>query len=231
MLKNYFKEIWPGGLENHGPRLCAIIGVYITLLCSPGAYSQELPGKPDSIFSEVLKEKRVLQVILPNDYKPGSLNKYAVVYLLDGIDNISLFHQIQQLAEREKYVPKLIVVAVFNTDRSRDLTPTPLKYIRNSGGAANFLSFFKQELVPYINKTYPAKGENILYGHSFGGLFATYAMLHEPQLFASYIAVDPSFWYDGGYTKKLALEKLNILSNQQKTFFIRKSGSVKRYGH
>jgi predicted alpha/beta superfamily hydrolase len=58
-----------------------------------------------------------------------------------------------------------------------------------SGGAANFLAFFKDELIPYIDRAYPTNGTNSLCGHSYGGLFVLYALLSEPQLFGSYYAV------------------------------------------
>jgi len=194
--------------------------ILILAQLSNNAIAQELPGKRDSIYSEVLKEKRVLQVLLPEKYKPDSKEKYEVVYLLDGKDNIKLISQIQQFAEQESYIPPFIIVAIFNTDRNRDLTPTPLKNLSTSGGAANFLSFLKKELLPYIDKTYPTNGENILYGHSFGGLFAMFALLNEPQLFSSYLAVDPSFWWDNGYVIKQAAEKLTTLSGLNKNLYI-----------
>lgn len=199
-------------------KICFTIAIIFLQLMNAAA--QGLPGKRDSLYSEILKENRIIQVLLPEDYKPGSKNKYDVVYLLDGNDNIKLLSQIQQFAEQEKYIPSFIMVGVFNTDRNRDLTPTPSKNFSTSGGATNFLSFLKKELLPYIDKKYPTNGENILYGHSFGGLFAMYALLHEPQLFSSYLAVDPSLWWDNGYMNKLAAEKLPALSGMNKTLYI-----------
>ena len=49
-----------------------------------------------------------------------------------------------------------IIVAIKNTHRARDLTPT---YDENynkwgmSGGANNFLDFIEKELIPYVNKS------------------------------------------------------------------------------
>lgn len=177
-------------------------------------------GNRDSLYSEILNEKRIIEVILPTNYKPESNEKFDVFYLLDGYDNKQLFYQIQQLTVREKYAPQIIIVAVFNTDRNRDFTPTPVKYFKTSGGASNFLSFLKKELIPYIDKAYPTNGQNILYGHSLSGLFTMFTLLNEPQLFSSYIAVDPSFWYDEGYANKLANEKLSSLSGLEKTLFV-----------
>ncbi len=194
-------------------------------------FAQDLPGKRDSIYSEVLKEKRIIQVLLPKEYESDPNSKYDVIYLLDGEDNIALLSHIQQFAQKEKHVPPLIIVAICNTNRSRDFTPTLLKNISTSGGAANLLSFLKSELIPYINKTYPVNGENILCGHSLGGLFSMYTLLLEPQLFSSYILADPSFWYDGDYTNKLAIQKLGTLSGLKKTLYISgREGGMKGMG-
>jgi len=194
--------------------------IALLIYASSLTYAQDLPGKRDSIYSEALKEKRMIQVLLPKEPKSDPNSKYDVIYLLDGEDNISLLSQIQQFAQKEKHVPPLIIVAICNTNRSRDFTPTPLKKISSSGGAANFLSFLKSELIPYISKTYPANGENILCGHSLGGLFSMYTLLLEPQLFSSFILADPSFWYDGDYTNKLAIQKLGTLSGLKKALYI-----------
>ncbi|MEO6731401.1 MAG: alpha/beta hydrolase-fold protein [Ferruginibacter sp.] len=210
-------------------KVCLVLS-FIFLQLFNTVQAQSLPGIRDSVYSEVLKEKRIVQVLLPENYKAGSKEKYDVVYLLDGKDNIKLLSAIQQFAEAEKYMPPLIIVAVFNTDRNRDLTPTPVSNFSTSGGAANFLSFLKNELVPYIDKTYPANGENILYGHSFGGLLAMYALLNEPQLFSSYLVIDPSFWWDDGYLNKLAIEKLAGIPADKVVFISGREGSLSDMG-
>lgn len=190
------------------------------LLTALDSYSQSLPFKQDSIFSTVLNENRIIQVYLPPGYKPDLSNTYDVMYVLDGKDHITFLSHIQQYGVREKIQPPSIIVGIFNTNRTRDLTPTEVKDMGPSGGATKFLSFLKTELVPYIEKTYPARGEKILHGHSLGGLFAMYAMLSEPTLFSSFIIVEPSFWWDKPYSSNMALEKLHTLSGMKKTVYL-----------
>lgn len=184
------------------------------------ATAQNLPGKRDSLYSAVLKEERVIQVLLPENYKPGSAEKYDVLYILDGESNLKTISDIQQYAQNEAYMPPIIMVAVINTNRFRDMTPTHVAQDSQSGGADKFLSFLKNELVPYVNKTYPATGNNILYGHSLTGLFSVYALLVEPQLFNSYLAVDPSLWWDNNYIEKFAADKLNASLHAGKSVFV-----------
>lgn len=178
-------------------------------------------GRLDSLNSNILKERRLIEVFVPEKFKPGSADKYDVLYVLDGGNwNTGLIMQLQRYLEGEANMPPTIIVSVLGIDRNKDLTPTHAGDLKTSGGADNFLSFFKNELIPYVDKTYPTNGDNTLWGHSFGGLFAIYALLNEPQLFKSYIAVDPSCWWDNSYLPKVAAGKLPGLTNLNATLFI-----------
>jgi predicted alpha/beta superfamily hydrolase len=180
-------------------------------------------GTTETIYSDILKEKRTIQIVLPDDYMPE--NKYDVLYVLDGEGNTQLTRQIGKYVQEAGFMPQPIIVGVYNTDRNRDLTPTAVKETSSSGGAGNFLSFFERELIPYISKKYRIKSNGI-FGHSFGGLFAMYALLTKPQVFDSYLVVDPSFWWDGGYTNKLAIEKLDPKLHSNKSLFISARGGM-----
>lgn len=179
-------------------------------------------GKLDSLNSAVLNQKRFIQVFIPSDYKPGSTEKYDVLYVTDGGNwNISLVTQLQRFIQNEGHMPPTIIVSVMGIDRNIELTPTVLKtWNAPTGGADKFLAFFKEELIPYINKNYPSNGDNTLWGHSLGGMFVTYAMLQEPGLFKSFIAADPSYWWDNSYVPKMAAEKLQALNSSPATLFI-----------
>jgi predicted alpha/beta superfamily hydrolase len=178
-------------------------------------------GKLDSINSGILKQKRLIQVFTPANYKPGSIDKYDVLYVLDGGNwNTGLMLDMQRFLSGESYMPQTIIVSVLNVDRNRDLTPTHSNENSTSGGADKFLGFLKNELIPYVDKTYPSNGNNTLWGHSFGGLFVLYALLNEPKTFKSYIAVDPSLWWDKVYLPKIAAGKLPALAGLNISLFI-----------
>ena len=112
------------------------------------AHAQGLPGKRDSLNSTILKEKRFIQVVLPENYKPGSASKYDVLYVLDGEGNTKLASEVQHFIQGEAYMPPIIIVGILNTDRNRDFLPTHVGDTPTSGGAAQFLSFLKNELIP-----------------------------------------------------------------------------------
>lgn len=178
-------------------------------------------GKLDSLNSTVLKEKRLIQVFIPPAYKPGSADKYDVLYVLDGGNwNTGLILKVRRFLEDEHYMPPTIIVSIMGIDRNKDLTPTRIDNWSTSGGAANFLSFIKDELIPYVNKTYPSNGDNTLWGHSLGGLFVINALLNAPHAFKSYIAVDPSLWWDNCLVPKMAAGKLPALAGSNTTLFI-----------
>ncbi|MFI5138033.1 MAG: alpha/beta hydrolase-fold protein [Sphingobacteriales bacterium] len=191
--------------------ICSLFGI---------VSAQDLPGKMDSILSEILNEKRFIRVVLPEKYKAGAKEKYDVLYVLDGDWNTKTMTDIQRFIEGEAYMPPTIIVGVINVDRDRDLTPTHVADNKTSGGAGKFLGFIKNELIPYVDKNYPTNGDNAIFGHSYGGLFVMYALLNEPQVFKSYIAADPSFWWDKNCMNKVAADKLPGLANLNKTLYI-----------
>ncbi|HVI48074.1 MAG TPA: alpha/beta hydrolase-fold protein [Chitinophaga sp.] len=178
-------------------------------------------GILDSLNSDILKQKRFIQVFLPSGYKPDSTDKYDVLYVLDGGNwNTGLIMKIQRFLEDERYIPKTIVVSIMGIDRNKDLTPTRIDNWETSGGAGKFLGFIKDELIPYINKTYPSNGDNTLWGHSLGGMFVINALLNAPQTFKSYIAVDPSLWWDNCYIQRIAATKLPAMEGLNATLYI-----------
>jgi predicted alpha/beta superfamily hydrolase len=199
---------------------CLII---VFCLLSVPAVAQQRPTK-DSLYSEILKEQRRLQVILPENYNPA--NKYDVIYAVDGEWHTDFISQVQQQMISFGFMPANIIVGIHNTYkngvnyRDRDLTPSYNAMQALSGHADNFLSFIKKELIPWVNKTYSTTGKNSLFGASHGGTFTMFALLTEPTLFDSYIAADPSFWWDNGFMSKLAAEKLPSLAGMHKTLHI-----------
>ena len=155
--------------------------------------------------SEILQEDRPIIISLPIGYKENEAN-YPVLYLLDGLGNIK--HQVGtvELLTESGIIPPMIIVGIESLDRSRDLTPsnagqdvyggTGKSGIQQSGGALKFLQFLEEELIPYIesnNRTHPYR---LLEGHSFGGLFSTYALMKKPELFDAYIIQSPALWWN-----------------------------------
>ena len=177
-------------------------------------------GKVDSVQSMVLNESRKVWIYMPNGLDEKSTNRYPVVYLLDGPSHFySVVGLIQQFSQvnGNTVCPEMIVVAIANTDRTRDLTPTYVKgdppyvdssFTKTSGGGEKFISFLKGELMPFIDANYPTQPFKILIGHSFGGLMAMHMLANHTEMFNAYISIDPSMWWDNMNYLKQAKEVL-----------------------
>jgi uncharacterized protein len=166
-------------------------------------------GKIDSIYSHILNEQRKIWVHVP-DSTGGNAHagtKYPVVYLLDGEKNFtSVVGTVDLLSSvnGNKFWPQMMVVGILNTDRTRDLTPTHVAsglWIdsstgRRSGGGEAFIAFVEKELIPHIDSLYPSSRYRMLIGHSYGGLTVINTLVHHKNLFSSYVAIDPSMWWD-----------------------------------
>ncbi len=148
-------------------------------------------GKQYTISSSILNEDRIVAVFTPPDYDLTN-EKYQVIYVLDAEWN---FHFVSSLVDKlsgSGDIPKMIVVGIYNTNRTKDLTPSGTNDNPRFGGAEPFLQFMKEELRPWVNETFRTYPYHLLAGHSFGGLFTVYSMMESPGLFHSYIALSPS---------------------------------------
>jgi predicted alpha/beta superfamily hydrolase len=94
-----------------------------------------------------------------------------------------------------------LLVGIENTERRRDLTgPTESdvdkKIAPRVGGSAKFRSFLRDELFPRIERRYRTTKERAIVGESLAGLFAIETLIVQPELFDTYIAFDPSLWWN-----------------------------------
>jgi len=180
-------------------------------------------GKTIEIESKILNEKRSIQVHLPDAYRNGE-TRFPVLYLTDGPGHFRHTVGTMNFLARNGRIPQMIIVGVANTDRTRDLTPKILvskdERFQNGGGADNFLNFFEQELIPYIEKNYRTQPYRVFSGHSFGGLFAINAFLTKPELFNAYISVSPSLWWDDERLIDDAKDFFNKTKSLDRTLFV-----------
>jgi predicted alpha/beta superfamily hydrolase len=154
-------------------------------------------GDKISFESRVLNERKTIVVIPPYNYKDRPDEKFPVVYVLDPGNNLfATFGIVNYYSDMLKIMPRMIIVGIVSNDRERDYLPTPSKEQPTGGGADKFLRFINSELVALIDSTYPANSERCIIGHSAGGFFAIYALENQPDLFNSFICIDPSLWYD-----------------------------------
>ena len=185
-----------------------ILSVFLTFSAQAQNDNKIVIGKIDSVYSKILGEQRKIWVYTP-DMTSGNANQHwPVLYLLDGDGHFaSVVGMIQQMSQvnGNNVYPEMIVVAIPNTDRTRDLTPTHVasdppmmdsNFSKNSGGGENFVAFIEKELMPHVDSVYQTAPYRVLIGHSFGGLTVMSVLTNHTKLFNAYIAIDPSMWYD-----------------------------------
>ncbi|HEY8460052.1 MAG TPA: alpha/beta hydrolase-fold protein, partial [Blastocatellia bacterium] len=192
------------------------------------------------IKSEVLGEDRVILVRTPPGYEYDG-RRYPALYLTDGDAHLSHTVSTIEFLARNGRTPEMIVVAIANTDRTRDLTPTNASIRRpdgtetklpTSGGADRFLRFIETELIPKIEKDYRTQPYRVFAGHSFGGLFAIHALLTRPEIFNAYIAVSPSLHWDNQLPARKAEEFFKDRKELNRTlyFTLANEGGAAREG-
>lgn len=149
-----------------------------------------------TIKSTVLNEERTVVVQLPKSYQAEPKKVYPVIYRLDGAGNIPLASAVIERLQNDNRAPEVIIVAIENTNRLRDMYPTvnkePQGPVGEGGGAAKFLAFFEQELIPLVNKNYRTHDYKVIAGASAGGVFALYALQAKSELFQAHIAYSPA---------------------------------------
>jgi len=189
-------------------------------------------GITDSLNSGFLNESREIYIQLPDGYNPEKNQKYPVVFILDGEMFLPTVNDVQSYYSGG-FTPEMVLVGISNAkNRIRDLTTSKIKekygmpFNQENGEADNFSRFIEKELIPFIEKKYPVTNFRTLIGHSYGGLFAIYTMVNKPDLFANYLAIDPSLDWDN---QKLVSEAKAKLSNQDykgKSLFMSLSGQL-----
>ncbi|HSG43546.1 MAG TPA: alpha/beta hydrolase-fold protein [Anaerolineales bacterium] len=161
---------------------------------------------------------------LPFEYYDKPSKKWPVIYLVDGNWYFGMVTDMVRVMALCETTTDAIVVGIgypnnkkkkrFHEDvfrRDFDLTPIANEKFEkedgdfinrkvNTGGVNKFINLIQHELMPFVNKKYRVSpGKRVLVGHSFGGLFAAYALLEKPRLFTHYLVCSPSLWWHDQY--------------------------------
>lgn len=172
--------------------------VLLTSLCFPSRLTNLQDEKENEIvigtktrmYSEILSEWRPLEIYLPDDYDVSD-KPYPLLVVLDGGWVFNYGVSIVDMMS-PNYLPRMVIVGLPNTNRSRDLYPLSKSPDNTTNGSEKFIQFLQEELFPFLEKNYRTQNYRILFGHSLGGFFSLYTLLKFPSLFDGYIATSPS---------------------------------------
>jgi len=189
-------------------------------------------GAVDSLYSKKLNEFRTIYVQLPASYSSEKNQKYPVVYILDGELFLPTVNDVQNYYSGG-FTPEMVLVGISNDkNRVRDLTTSTIAtkygmpFNEKNGEADNFRQFIETELIPYIENKYPVTNYRTLIGHSYGGLFTISTLIHQPELFANYLAIDPSLDWDDQKPLQEAREVMAAHDYKNKALFMSLSGQL-----
>lgn len=130
-----------------------------------------------TIRSAALNEDRTYLVHEPEGYSPDVA--YPLLVLLDGVDHLGYAGGVVDFLAFNQRIPSMLIVAVENTDRYRDMTTR--RDDPGTGGAERFLTFITDELLPEVERRYKTRPYRVLAGHSLAGMLAEYGVSSDTE--------------------------------------------------
>jgi predicted alpha/beta superfamily hydrolase len=212
--------------------------LYVLLVTSAAylpASAQNAPtplviGQTFTMPSGALHETRRINVYLPPGYADSAAARLPVLYMPDGGVGEDFLHVagLVQVLTGNGTMRPFILVGIENTARRRDLTgPTTSAKDRQIapqvGGSAAYRQFIRTELMPLIRQRYRTSTETAIIGESLAGLFVLETLLQEPDLFDTYVAFDPSLWWNNGWLVNQAETRLRAYPGPTKTLYVASS--------
>ncbi len=211
--------------------LGAVIGSAVAL--PAGAVESASPlvfGETFTLDSKILGEVRRINVYRPPGYAESSSARLPVLYMPDGGMGEDFLHVagLVQVSVGNGTMRPFLLVGIENTQRRRDLTgPTQneedRKIAPRVGGSAAFRAFLRQELMPQVKARYRTTNETAIVGESLAGLFVVETFLTEPDLFDTYLAFDPSLWWNRQRLVDEAAARLRARPKLEKTLYLASS--------
>ena len=190
-------------------------------------------GETFTLESTALEEQRRINVYAPDAYQGSEDERFPVLYMPDGGIHEDFLHiaGLVQISSLNGTMRPFILVGIENTERRRDLTgPTSTAEDReiapHIGGSEKFRAFLRDELMPEINSRYRTSGETAIVGESLAGLFVVETLLMEPGLFDTYLAIDPSLWWDSERLVETALTLPGGQFEEKRTLYLAASSQA-----
>ncbi len=187
-------------------------------------------GETFTLESQVLGEVRRINVYAPPIYAQSNETRLPVLYMPDGGMGEDFLHVagLVQVSVGNGTMRPFLLVGIENTQRRRDLSgPTQNEEDKKMapvvGGSAAFRTFIRSELMPVVESRYRTTDETAIIGESLAGLFIVETFFLEPDLFDTYIAFDPSLWWNDGELVKSAPSRLSASDDRERVLYLASS--------
>jgi predicted alpha/beta superfamily hydrolase len=194
-------------------------------------------GETFTIESTTLGETRRINVYLPPAYSQSPDARLPVLYMPDGGIGEDFLHVagLLQVSVGNGTMRPFLLVGIENTQRRRDLTgptenPEDRKIAPQVGGSAAFREFLRSELMPAVEGRYRTTAETAIMGESVAGLFVVETFFLAPDLFDTYIAFDPSLWWNDQSLVKSAAARLRDSPGPRRRIYLANSSEEKLAG-
>ena len=204
--------------------------VQMSSVVSAGESAPLVIGETFTIDSKILGESRRINVYLPPGYTADPQARVPVLYMPDGGMAEDFLHVagLVQVSVGNGTMRPFLLVGIENTQRRRDMTgptenPDDRKIAPHVGGSAEFRKFIREELMPQVAARYRTTRETAVVGESLAGLFVVETFFLEPDLFDTYIALDPSLWWNRETLVKEAGERMRAWPKGEKTLWFASS--------
>jgi predicted alpha/beta superfamily hydrolase len=191
------------------------------LLCVLGGVTWGGPGLAQGSVQRFELESKAtgaryeIEVVVPAG-GPAKDAKYPAIYCTDWFMLGDYLKALPKLLNMGRLTEPFILVGIsgpgteaeWAAARTRDFTPAPptdeyskrntrARAIEQAGGSARFVTFLREELIPRVQREYPADpARRGFLGYSLGGLLGVRILATDPGLFDDYLLGSPSLWYN-----------------------------------
>ena len=141
--------------------------------------------------SAIMDYEYGVYVTLPSGYRNNQDQTYPTLYIIDGNQYFVYTSEPYGSLIWGSMVKPHIAISVAYPPGARNMRSNDFQTTQH---AADFIRFFKEELIPFVEANYRTTGitDRTLFGHSLGGQFTLYTILTNTDTFENYIVCAPA---------------------------------------
>ncbi|WP_158800329.1 alpha/beta hydrolase-fold protein [Pedobacter sp. L105] len=194
---------------------------------SNSAFSQSIVKK--AVYCKALNDTLLFNVWLPYGYEKG-IEEYPVIYLHNygALSNYGM-NVAAELNKKKYKFPKSIVVEFTGSSNTKSISEIiDFSYFREGleGKGERYLSTLKNEIFPFIKKTFSTSDFRAYMGHSYFASYANLLFAHYPDMFDGYILFSPESLNE--FQEKFELDTISYDYKNKFFFVITGSKDVER---